>query len=91
MSKTPTQAVIVLNSDGTMLMPTKRFGQVRRWLKSGRAKIVSKEPFTIQFIKQTTDYAPSDLKGLTTKSGTVHLKNPDLFIEPRESEVSYGK
>ena len=39
--------VYVLDMDGNPLMPTKRFGKVRRTLKSGQAKVVSTLPFTI--------------------------------------------
>ena len=40
--------VYVLDVDGKPLMPTCRFGKVRRMLKSDRAKAVDTLPFTIQ-------------------------------------------
>lgn len=40
--------VYVLSIDGKPLMPTQRFGHVRRLLKSGQAKAVSTKPFVIQ-------------------------------------------
>lgn len=40
--------VYVLNQNGQPLMPTTRFGKVRRMLKSGEAKAVSTKPFVIQ-------------------------------------------
>ena len=40
--------VYVLNSNGQPLMPTERHGKVRRMLKSGKAKVVNRCPFTIQ-------------------------------------------
>lgn len=40
--------VYVLDVDGKPLMPTCRFGKVRRMLKSGQAKAVDTLPFTIQ-------------------------------------------
>ena len=45
--------VYVLDMDGNPLMPTKRFGKVRRMLKSGQAKVVSTVPFTIRLTYQT--------------------------------------
>ena len=40
--------VYVLDAAGNPLMPTQRFGHVRRLLKSGQAKAVSTKPFVIQ-------------------------------------------
>ena len=45
--------VYVLDMDGNPMMPTKRFGKVRRMLKSGQAKVVSTVPFTIRLAYQT--------------------------------------
>lgn len=45
--------VYVLDMDGNPMMPTKRFGKVRRMLKSGQAKVVSTVPFTIRLTYQT--------------------------------------
>lgn len=45
--------VYVVSKDGTPLMPTKRHGKVRKWLKSGEAKIISHAPFTIQLLFET--------------------------------------
>ena len=42
--------VYVLASDGKPLMPTTRYGKVRRMLKSGRARVVRRTPFTIQLL-----------------------------------------
>lgn len=42
--------VYVLDMDGEPLMPTKRFGKVRRMLRDGRAKVVCTKPFTIQLM-----------------------------------------
>ena len=44
--------VYVLDMDGNPMMPTKRFGKVRRMLKSGQAKVVSTVPFTIRLTYQ---------------------------------------
>jgi hypothetical protein len=45
--------VYVLDKNGNPMMPTKRFGKVRRMLKSGQAKVVSTVPFTIRLTYQT--------------------------------------
>ena len=44
--------VYVLDIDGNPLMPTKRHGWVRRALRDGKAKVVRREPFTIQLTYQ---------------------------------------
>ena len=49
--------VYVLNQSGKPLMPTRRFGHVRRLLKSGMAKAVSTKPFIIRL-----QYVSSDTK-----------------------------
>lgn len=40
--------VYVLDPDGKPMMPTTRFGKVRRMLRSGEAKAVTTRPFTIR-------------------------------------------
>ena len=42
--------VYVISKDGQPLMPTSRFGKVRRLLKNKKAKVVSRCPFTIQLL-----------------------------------------
>ena len=48
--------VYVLDINGNPLMPTQRFGKVRRLLKSNKAKVINKSPFTIQLLYETTDF-----------------------------------
>jgi len=48
--------IYVLSKDNQPLMPTCRFGKVRRMLKSGLAKVVSRSPFTIQLLYDSTTY-----------------------------------
>ncbi|WP_249031052.1 RRXRR domain-containing protein [Thermosipho africanus] len=45
--------VYVISKDGKTLMPTKRHGKVRRLLKQGLAKVVRRDPFTIQLLCMT--------------------------------------
>lgn len=45
--------VYVISKDGQPLMPMRRHGKVRRLLKSKRAKVVRKEPFTIKLLFDT--------------------------------------
>ena len=48
--------VYVLSRDGSPLMPTRRFGRVRRLLNSGQAKAVSTKPFVIQLLYESGNY-----------------------------------
>ena len=48
--------VYVLDQEGKPLMPTCRYGKVRRMLQSGQAKVVSTIPFTIQLTYKPKTY-----------------------------------
>ena len=48
--------VYVINKQGQALMPTERFGKVRRLLKNSLAHVVCRIPFTIQLDYDTTDW-----------------------------------
>ena len=48
--------VYVLDKDGHPLMPTKRFGHVRKLMKAGLAKPVSTKPFVIRLLYESTKY-----------------------------------
>ena len=45
--------VYVLDINGHPLMPTGRFGKVRRMLRDGQAKVVKRTPFTIELLYET--------------------------------------
>ena len=45
--------VYVINSNGHPLMPTTRYGKVRRMLKAGLATVATRCPFTIKLVKET--------------------------------------
>jgi len=42
--------VYVISKDGQPLMPTSRFGKVRRLLKNKKAKVIRRCPFIIQLL-----------------------------------------
>jgi len=62
--------VYVLNKEGKPLMPTNRHGKVRHLLETGKAKVVSKEPFTIKLLYDSTNYVQDLTLGIDTGSGT---------------------
>ena len=65
--------VYVISKDGKPLMPTKRHGKVRRLLKQGLAKVVRRDPFTIQLLYKTTTYTQPVNVGIDIGSKTVGI------------------
>ena len=64
--------VYVLKQNGQPLMPTSRFGKVRRLLKEGKAKVVRREPFTIRLLYEPeTDVVQECYCGVDT--GSKHI------------------
>ena len=63
--------VYVLNKDGQPLMPTDRHGKVKHLLKSGKAKVVKRCPFTIRLLYESTNYTQNLTLGVDTGSGTI--------------------
>jgi len=62
--------VYVISQDGQPLMPTNRHGKVKHLLKSGKAKVVRRCPFTIKLLYRSTYYTQSLTLGQDTGSGT---------------------
>lgn len=56
--------VYVLNKDGLPLMPTHKLGKVRHLLKEGRAKIVKRNPFTIQLNYESSNFVQDATLGV---------------------------
>jgi hypothetical protein len=75
--------VYVLSKDGKPLMPTTRYGKVRRLLKQKLAKVVKREPFTIQLLYDTTKYTQNVTVGIDIGSKTIGVSaisnNKELF------------
>lgn len=63
--------VYVLNIDGQPLMPTSRCSKVRRLLKSSKAKVVKRCPFTIQLTYESTTYTQDISLGID--AGSKHI------------------
>lgn len=64
--------VYVLDVNGNPMMPTSRFGKVRRLLKDKKAKVIRRNPFTIKLLYETDTYVVQDcVLGIDT--GSVHV------------------
>lgn len=77
--------VYVLDVNGNPMMPTSRFGKVRRLLKDKKAKVIRRNPFTIKLLYKTETYVvQSCVLGIDTGSahvGTaVYSKGKILYI-----------
>lgn len=64
--------VYVISKDGQPLMPTERYGKVRRLLKSGMAKVVRRTPFTIQLQYETATKITQPIS-LGVDAGSKHI------------------
>lgn len=58
-----TKYIYVLDENGKPLMPTKRLGMVRHWLKNGEAHWCKNSRNTIQFDRKTTNYTQKTVEG----------------------------
>lgn len=80
--------VYVLNKDGQPLMPTTRCGKVRRLLKSGKAKVVKRCPFTIQLLYRTdTEITQPITLGVDAGSKTIGVSATTKTKVLYEAEV----
>ncbi|MBX0310901.1 MAG: HNH endonuclease [Sulfurihydrogenibium sp.] len=75
--------VYVLSKNGKPLMPTKRYGKVRRLLKQKLARVVRRDPFTIQLLYDTTEYTQDVVVGVDIGSKVIGVSavsdNKELF------------
>ena len=86
--------VYVLNKDGNPLMPTQRYGWVRRALKNGKAVVKQRLPFTIQltYEPETHEVQPVCL-GIDpgrTNIGLAGMRDDGTCQKQGNSET-YGK
>ena len=65
--------VYVLSENGQPLMPTTRYGKVRRMLNSGRAQVVKRCPFTIQLLYTSTAYTQDVSLGVDAGSKKIGI------------------
>lgn len=63
--------VYVISKQGTPIMPTERFGKVRRMLKNSLAHVVRRIPFTIQLDYDTKDFTQPITLGID--AGSKHI------------------
>ncbi len=79
------QSIIYVRSKtGQPLMPTRRHAKVWYWLRKGMARLVCREPFTIQLCFDTAAYTQPVTVGVDTGSQTVGvaaLANEEVLLQ----------
>lgn len=80
--------VYVISKNGQPLMPTKRYGKIRRMLKFGQAQVINRCPFTIQLQYETTVYVQSVSIGVDAGSKTIGLSATTKDKVLYESEIA---
>jgi hypothetical protein len=83
--------VYVISKHGKALMPTARHRKVRLWLKSGKAKVVSHTPFTIQLLFETGDVTQDLTLGMDTGFETVGVSVVSEKKEVFSAEIQLRK
>lgn len=77
--------VYVISQSGQALMPTKRFGKVRRLLKEKKAKVIKRCPFTIKLLYETeTNIVQDVVLGVDTGSKNIGVScvgNDKVFYQ----------
>lgn len=63
--------VYVISHTGKALMPTNHHGKVKHLLREGKARMVRREPFTIQLLYDNTEYTQPITLGVD--AGTTHV------------------
>jgi 5-methylcytosine-specific restriction endonuclease McrA len=80
--------VYVLDVNGKPLMPTNRYGKVRRLLKNNLAKVVNKCPFTIQLLYETADFTQPINLGIDAGSKYIGISATTKTTVLFEAEVT---
>ena len=88
--------VYILDINGNPLMPTRRYGKVRRMLRDGLAKIVNKDVFTIQLLYEPKTHFVDELTldcnvednhiGLSVSSSDKEYFSEDIIVDKPKVE-----
>lgn len=79
--------VYVLNKNGNPLMPTERYGKVRKMLKEDKARVVCKMPFTIQLTYDSEEYLQPINLGIDAGSSHIGVSATTAKKEVYASQV----
>lgn len=79
--------VYVQSIDGVPLMPTERYGKVRRLLKENKAKVVQRTPFTIRLLYETGNIVQELSLGVDAGSKHIGLSSTSEEKEYYSADV----
>ncbi|HZK60481.1 MAG TPA: RNA-guided endonuclease IscB [Anaerovoracaceae bacterium] len=79
--------VYVLDKNNKPLMPTKRHGKVKHLLKSGKAVVINREPFTIKLLYNSEGFTQAVTLGVDAGSKTIGLSAATKDQELYASEI----
>ena len=79
--------VYVFNIHGQPLMPTTRYGKVRRMLKEKQAKVIKRCPFTIQLLYENPNFVQEVSLGVDAGSKTIGISATTPTSELYAAEV----
>lgn len=79
--------VYVLNQNGEPIMPTENHAKVRVLLKTNKARVVKRTPFTIQLLYSSTNYTQPIILGVDTGSKHIGLSATTKEKELYASDV----
>ena len=80
--------VYVINKDGQPLMPTERYGKIRRLLRSKQAVVIRRCPFTIKLLYETTSHIQEIRLGIDAGSKDIGLSATTKDKVLYESDVA---
>ena len=80
--------VYVISHTGKALMPTSHHGKVKHLLRDGKARVVRREPFTIQLLYENTEYTQPVTLGVDAGTGHVGLSATTEKTELFAAEVT---
>lgn len=80
--------VYVISHTGKGLMPTNHHGKVKHLLREGKARVVRREPFTIQLLYDNTEYTQPITLGVDAGATHVGLSATNESNELFASEVT---
>lgn len=79
--------VYVISKNGHLLMPTRRYGKIRRLLKQGKAKVIRRCPFAVQLLYDTEENVQPVTLGVDAGSKHIGLSATTEDKELYASEV----
>ena len=65
--------IYIVNEHGKALMPTTRYGHIRRLIKGGKAVVIDNKPFTVRLKYETDDIVQRTALGIDTGRENIGL------------------